>query len=197
MAELKVSAKFTGSANIDVENLSRRLERAGRAMVSSTQRKINSMTTPANAPLTATLKGAEKSAKPLRDTGALQASITSRVDGHSVHVGTSRTGARINNFGGVIRPRKGKWLLIPATRQIRKELESFGGSPARLLESRRKSAYIMWRGHMVWAVEKGRWTRLFILRKSVVIPARPFLYIDDTDMAVLRRVFSGFAEKDS
>lgn len=56
---------------------------------------------------------------PLRDTGVLMASFTGGSDGRSVWVGTTHPGAKLHNFGGVVRG-KGKMLAIPLTKEAKR-----------------------------------------------------------------------------
>lgn len=50
--------------------------------------------------------------QPLRNTGLLQRSITSKPSKDSVEVGTNRTGAPTQHFGATILPKKGKYLVF-------------------------------------------------------------------------------------
>lgn len=51
--------------------------------------------------------------QPLRDTGRLQRSITSRVDSTGVTVGTNLIYAPTHQFGATIEPKKAKRLVFP------------------------------------------------------------------------------------
>src|SRR3990167_2095822 len=53
--------------------------------------------------------------KPLRDTGILMASITGKGDENGVTIGTRHEARNIHQFGGVITPKKSKFLAIPLT----------------------------------------------------------------------------------
>ena len=61
-------------------DMKKAMRRAGRYMVSSTQRKITENSFTPIAPLTQELRAGSKG-RPLRDTGALMSSITFRVNG--------------------------------------------------------------------------------------------------------------------
>lgn len=52
--------------------------------------------------------------QPLRDTGRLQRSITWQADATRVVIGTNLLYARLQQFGGTIKPNKGKYLVFPA-----------------------------------------------------------------------------------
>jgi hypothetical protein len=49
----------------------------------------------------------------LGGTGKLRASLEARVEGASIHMGSSLRYARIQEEGGMILPKKGKYLMIP------------------------------------------------------------------------------------
>lgn len=51
--------------------------------------------------------------QPLRDTGRLQRSFTSKADAQGVTVGTNVKHARVHQFGATIKPVKGKFLRFP------------------------------------------------------------------------------------
>jgi phage gpG-like protein len=100
--------------------------------------------------------------RPLRDTGRLMASITGTADATSVTVGTARPGAALHQDGGVVRPRKGKFLAIPLTKEAAR-----AGSPRKMRPSRGKPVFAKKVG--------GRWVGHFLLVKQAKVPARPFL----------------------
>ena len=191
--EINLSGEHT--VNLDEQAL---LAKAARYQVSSTQDKIRKTTSPGNAPLTRAIKG---SGLPLRDTGSLLSSITYKVEGDRAIVGTNRQGARLNQEGGVIIPKKGQWLWIPASRSIRSQLRSYGGSITRLIQSYKSNgSYIYKKGGAFFARAKGkggRETMLFILKKQVTIPARPFLYFSTEDVAIIEKMLGGTIEKSS
>lgn len=182
-------------------DMRRTLDRAGRYMVGSTIQKIRALESPANAPLTVRLKG---STKPLRDTGALMASITSRVEGDKAIIGTNRIGAHANQFGAVVMPKKGKWLWIPASHRIRTELRNLGGSISALLRKYRSEGYCCKAARKgatdtAMVAYPGRSSRrkavvLFILKSHVEIPKRPFLYFDEDDVVKLGSMFDVIEE---
>jgi phage gpG-like protein len=100
--------------------------------------------------------------KPLLDTGRLMASITGRSSPTEIVVGTAHPAAPLHQFGGVVRPKKGKYLAIPLTKEAQR-----AGSPRRLKGS--KSVPLFAR-----KVE-GKWVGHFLLARKAVVPARPFL----------------------
>lgn len=59
------------------------------------------------------LNPAFRTGQPLRDTGRLQRSITSQVQGDAVMVGTNVRYAAVHQFGATIFPRNAKYLAAP------------------------------------------------------------------------------------
>jgi phage gpG-like protein len=103
--------------------------------------------------------------------------------------------ARIQQEGGVIRPKNAKALWIPAGPETRRLMTRYGATtPARLVAAMGADGYGFYKtGGVFVAYKKGRKLKtgregkpgkavlLFYIRSSVTIPARPFLYIDDRD----------------
>lgn len=54
-----------------------------------------------------------RTGQPLRDTGRLQRSITSQVQGDAVVVGTNVRYARTHQYGATILPKNGEFLRVP------------------------------------------------------------------------------------
>jgi phage gpG-like protein len=161
--------------------------KAGDYMVSSTKRKINSGIRPANAPLTTAVK---KGSRTLRDRGQLYASIAAKTTNRFAAVGTNHIAARTNHFGATIRAKK-KWLLIPASYETRRMQRKFGNRPKDCIEGMRRAGYNVWfhKSVVLAKTGKGKPFVLYILKKKVVIPARPFLTIDKTDRSVIARIY--------
>lgn len=117
--------------------------------------------------------------KPLRDTGLLMASVTAkaakgaieRVTDSTLIVGTNLDRAAIHQYGGILRPRKGRAIAVPLTRQA-----VTAGSPRRM-----PGLVLVWpRGRATgWlqtpAVGRRPAVRHWLLKSSVMIPPRPFL----------------------
>ncbi len=198
----------TVSLNIDPAAINKRI---AEYMVSSTQRKINGGIKPGNAALTTAVK---QNSRTLRDKGQLLASITSRSDEKSAVVGTNHIGAKINQFGGTIKAKK-KWLFIPASSWTRKQQRKYGFGAGDVIRGLRKDGYNVWyqvnqNSGVVMAEKKlKRYKRdqkgkkihntivLFILKKYVKIPARPFLFVDETDHKVISRMLAETVTKDT
>lgn len=168
--------------------------KVGRYMKSSTQRKIRQGVAPANAPLTVAVK---QNNLTLRDSGELMTTISCRSDAQKAVVGTNRIGARLQQFGGTVRARNGKYLWIPASAKIRTLQSRYSFRATGVLEGLRRDGYVYWfskdhgTGRCVRARKgKGRPFTVFILKKSVRIPARPFLYVDDLDRKTIDLMMS-------
>jgi phage gpG-like protein len=120
------------------------------------------------------------SGPPLRDTGVLRASFTSTFDETTLTVGTAQPQAPLMQFGGIVRPKKGKFLAIPMTKQALR-----AGSPRNMQGLR----FRMNPGGNSGAMMRGRTTQ-FLLVKKTTVPARPFMGFSDqwkadfADMAI-------------
>ena len=129
-----------------------------------------------NAPLTLRLKGNKP---PLRNAGHLRASITGKVKEGKVIVGTNLKYAPILHFGGEIKPKKAKKLAIPANKKIKKMVDLVGVKG--VLENLEKQGWkIFFREKSIMGKPpKGKPVVLFIRRKKVKIPERPFMELTD------------------
>lgn len=101
--------------------------------------------------------------KPLRDTGVLMASITAKVDRTGVTVGTTHPGAALQNAGGTVRPKRGKFLAIPLTREAKR-----AGSPRRMKGTKELPLFARWNA-------SGQPVGHFLLVRKAVIPKREFV----------------------
>ena len=169
-----------------LDNLQPAMQRIGRDLVSLTQKRIDRGVPPPNAPLTVAVK---RGSKTLRDSGRLYSSITYDVDSHGVKVGTNVRYAAIQQFGGTIRA-KGKSLAIPASAYTRTLMRKHGASPKEAIDSLKKSGWKIWTSKSGGAIlgkkgKRGKVRVLFILRRSVTIPARPFLKIESDEKSTV------------
>lgn len=98
--------------------------------------------------------------------GGLRRSITSQYNMPQLraYVGPSVIYGRIHEFGGVIRPKKAKHLAIPIGTMTGSARSNFG--QLRLLVSRRSGLFL---------IDKNTGALQYVLKKSVTIPARPYL----------------------
>lgn len=110
--------------------------------------------------------------RPLRDTGALLASLgggsghVRRVGGNSLVIGTNLDYAATHQYGATILPAKGKYLSIPLTAAAKKA----GGAaqyPGQLVGRYGKV------GGVLLDAQSGE--KQYALAKKAVIPARPFV----------------------
>lgn len=167
-----------------VRNPAPALDRAGSYLVSASQRRIGQGGFAPNSPLTSAVKG---SSKPLLDRGLLRNSLTHRVESGQLVIGSNHPGAGILHQGGTITAKSAKTLLIPASNVTRSLQRRFGFSPRDVLEGLVASGYaIVWRPKAVLArAPKGNLLLVFIRRKSVTVPARPFLIPETRDLKIV------------
>jgi len=119
--------------------------------------------------------------KTLLDTGRLWQSLTYKVEGDKVKVGSNVVYAKTHQFGATIKPKKAQKLCIPATREA-KRLSSVEGVKGALEEFRK-------RGYRIWFTEKAIMGQkgkekpqvLFYRKEKVEIPARTFVYLTEED----------------
>lgn len=143
------------------------------------------------APLSAATRAYRGDGQPLRDKTALLNSITSeQVNDTTISVGTTKVYAPVQNNGGVIRPKKGKWLWIPAagTRQLQSR---YGYSVTQVLTGLKGEGYSVYRAGRTVCYRKkgGKKTAskvVFYLKESVEIPARKFFYLSDEEINQLK-----------
>ncbi|MBP3773471.1 MAG: phage virion morphogenesis protein [Treponema sp.] len=169
------------------------MRRVSKYLVSSAVRKINGNIPPENAPLTQEVKQGNKT---LRDNGQLMASIAPQNGKDWAVAQTNLSYAKINQEGGTITA-KGKSLAIPASHQTRILMRKYNAQkPRELIEAMRADGYNVFRlkrqgggsTNILMAQKKrGKPFALFILKKSVRIPARPFLYIDEGDERFIKK----------
>ena len=179
--------------------------------LSTVQKNIEKDITPANAALTQEVKQGNKT---LRDTGRLRASLTARHSESEAVVGTNVPYAQVHNREDgrsetVIRAKSGKSLAIPASARVRTFQRRYGFSAREVIKGLQKDNYSVFRplkngkpGNVIFAQKKvisrktmrGASIPLFILKKSVVIPTRPFLFIPDAVLeTMLDRVGAYYA----
>lgn len=115
----------------------------------------------------------------LQDTGQLRQSIIGRdpvVQGNSVTIGSDKVYAALHQRGGTIRPKRGKYLAVPATREARR-----AGSARRWMSTNKaRGAKVLFGAKGPYGLgfpgKSGGEDKVhFRLLRQVTIPARPFL----------------------
>ena len=112
------------------------LDRIGQALVTSTVRRFERSAGPSGARWAPSIRARETGGLTLSDTGRLRGSITHRVRGRAVEVGSNVRYAATHQFGAVIRPRRatalrfrvgGRWAT---TREVEVPARPFLGVDA-------------------------------------------------------------------
>ena len=109
--------------------------------------------------------------KPLLDTGVLRASVSAEADGSGITLRANAPGARLHQEGGVIVPRRAKALTVPLTREAARA----GGArnfPRKLFAIGKKEGG---KGALAERTPRGGLILHYLLRRSVTVPARPYL----------------------
>ncbi len=160
--------------------------------LSAIQKNITSNISPKNAPLTQKIK---QGGNTLRDNDDLLGSLNARHTENSAEVGTSCPYAKIHNPTDgkketVIRPKRAKYLCIPAGPETRTLFRKYGWSPREVISGLENRGYSVYRPYRkgtskranVIMAKKGNEKAevIFILKKSITISARPFMYLEQT-----------------
>jgi len=171
------------------------MKKAAMYLQSSALGKINSGIKPANAPLTQEVK---QGSQTLRDNGDLMRSIAPHSGDLWADASTNLKYARIQQEGGTITPKSAKALFIPASAKTRTLMRSYGAhTPRSLIKAMTADsygffsvgkAYFTYKKSTGKSGKKGKEFILFIISRSVKIPARPFLYISEKDNQYLMKL---------
>lgn len=158
MARITVEVHDAG-AIAGIENLAARLRNTrvlldsiGAYLETVTDRRFERERAPDGAPWKPSRRALDEGGQTLTKSSRLRRSITRRVSDRELQVGTNAVYAAIHQFGGTIRPRKGRFLV-------------FGPKDDRTFA------------------------------RSVSMPARPFLGIDDRDRNRIRDIVIGHIGK--
>jgi len=163
------------------------LEVVGEMAISLVQKNIRDGAWTPNAPLTQAVKG---SGKPLMDRGQLLSRVSKSIRGGAVVISVKHPGARILHDGGEIRAVSARFLAVPAGARARAFMRSFGATPRACIEAMKASGYSFWYQGPVLMTRKGKKGEphpLFIMKKSVRIPARPYLRLPEASIELLKR----------
>lgn len=158
---------------------------------SSANRKINKGVSPENAPLTIAVKGGSKT---LRDNNELASSIAPHHGKDWADASTNKKQARILQEGGTIRS-KGKGLWIPAGKKTRELMRTYGTrKPDELIAAMKAAGYTFFFTPLskVFCAQKGKGKpfKLFLVKSSITIPARPYLFHDDRDVSYIQKLIT-------
>lgn len=180
------------------QNIKAAMPQIAMYLQSCASKKIRKGVPPENAPLTQAVKGGDKT---LRDNGNLAASIAPHYGDDWADASTNAKQAKILQEGGTITS-KGKGLWIPAGSQTRKLMRKYAAtSPGMLISAMKSDGWNMYKRGKAFMAQKGKTSAfvLFIIKNSVKIPARPFLYISDAeerkiDLIIRDAVFKSLKE---
>lgn len=159
--------------------------------LSAIQKNIENGIKPDNAPLTKAVKQGNNT---LRDTGRLRSSLTARHTATEAAVGTNVPYARIHNpedgrTKTVIRPKKATYLCLPASPTTRTLYRRYGFSARDVITGLQSNGVAVFRpykrgtterANIILMQKKGKKAEvIFILKKSITVPARPFMFLPD------------------
>jgi len=197
---VKVISRPPDYAKLIGAGLAPTMKKAAMYLQSSANRKINSGISPANAPLTQEVK---RGGQTLRDNGDLARSIAPHSGDIWADASTNLIYARVLQEGKTITPKKATALYIPAGAKTREKMRHYNAwTPSSLIKAMRADNFNFYKaGKAFFAYRKGRTLKngkegkegkenfiLFILKKSVEIKPRPFLFIDEKDEAYLMKL---------
>ena len=176
------------------------MKKAAMYLQSSALRKINAGIMPENKKLTQDVKSGNRT---LRDRSELIKSISPHSGDLWADASTNLIYARVQQEGKTITPKNAKALYIPAGAETRKKMRSYNAwTPRSLISAMKADGFGFYKvGRIFFAYKKGKTLKngkegkqgkedfaLFIITKSVNIPARPFLFVDEKDEAYLMKI---------
>lgn len=192
----KIKYKITRSGNVNIylQKLGNKAfllkfaEGVRNTMVEKTKSKIRrggQAGSPKLSSLTASLKGHNSK---LRDTTNLLKSVKGNYSTRFIEFGSDLIYASIQNRGGKIKAKEASKLLIPATRMV-KLAQGNGGAKQGLTKLKADGWKLFFSENAVIGVRNKERKLMYIRKKSVNIPARKFLFIDNGDVNAISRVF--------
>ena len=175
----------------ELDNI-KKADEVGRYAVSRIQKRIADGKFTSHAAIT---QKARPGGKILRDNSTLINSISYRISGQSVFVFTPLVYAKIQNDGGTVTAKKGA-LTIPCHPVVRTLQRRYGPSAKEVLGGLKAAGYSVWRqGRAIFYRKKGgrqkEGTMIYVLTKSVTIPARPFMYLDKDEQRAVLDIIGG------
>ena len=170
----------------------KKMDEVGRYAVSRIQKRIADGKFKVHASIT---QRSRPAGKILRETSTLINSISHRIVGQSVFVFTPLSYAKIQNDGGTITAKKGA-LTIPCHPVVRTLQRRYGPTAKEVLGGLKAAGYSVWRqGRAIFYRKKGdrhkEGVMIYVLTKSVTIPARPFMYLDKSEMRTVVDIIGG------
>ncbi len=140
-------------------------------------------------------KNKEKGKATLTDTNNLFEGIIYEIKDDSIHIGVDLnlvSYARIHQEGGTIVPQKAKYLAIPLCPEAK-----IAKSPNNIKLEEGESTFIaksiIFKNY--GKKKKYKIKPLYKLEKSVKIPARPYLFIDDRDKTQIENIVTNYYDK--
>ena len=170
----------------------KKMDEVGRYAVSRIQRRIADGKFKSHAPLT---QQARPGGKILRNNSTLINSISYRITSQSVFIFTPLSYAKIQNDGGTVTAKKGA-LTIPCHPVVRTLQKRYGPSAKEVLSGLKAAGCSVWRqGRAIFYRKKGgrhkEGVMIYVLTKSITIPARPFMYLDKSEMRTVLDIIGG------
>jgi phage gpG-like protein len=140
-------------------------------------------------------KNKEKGKATLTDTNKLFENIIYEIKDDSIHIGVNlnlASYARIHQEGGTIVPQKAKYLAIPLCPEAK-----IAKSPNNIELEEGESTFIaksiIFKNY--GKEKKYKIKPLYKLEKSVKIPARPYLFLDDRDKSQIENIVKNYYDK--
>lgn len=158
----------------------------GRVLRSGAQLRFREEKSPEGVPWKASFRAKNEAGQTLSATRRLRNSITERADRTKVEVGTNVAYAVAHQFGARIRAKKGPFLAIPVTPAARS-----AGSPRNFPGGLHVAQSL--RGQFMLMDQSG--VVQYLLRRQIILPARPFLGASGSDRAELLRVMTDFVDR--
>lgn len=163
------------------------LEVIGAMGVSLVQKNIRDGNWTPNSPLTVAFKGSNR---PLMDRGQLLAGVSKTIGTGEVIISVKHPAARILHDGGEIRPTSSRYLAVPAGARTRAFMRSYGATPRACITGMKGAGYTFWYQGPVLMTRKGKKGEphpLFIMKRSVKIPARPYTSLPSESIELLQK----------
>ncbi len=142
---------------------------------------------PPTSSFTLSLRPGKGKGKTLMDTGRLVSSLTYKIEGNAIKIGSNLRYGKIHQFGGVIRAKNAKTLCIPATKEARR-LSQAKGVKGALQEFKNRGYRIWFVPHAIMGEKRGKREVLFYRKEKVKIPARTFVYLTEKDWEEITRM---------